>query len=109
MPLVTLEFRGIAYEFPSDDAEALRLALQRSGGNAADAVVANIESASGDDGTVVSLDESAARVVLSAMNADSSKAPRGGWSAATHRLANALREAFESYNAGPRAFHRQGS
>jgi hypothetical protein len=88
--VVTVEFRGIGFVMPPAEA-----ALWSE-----DLGLAKLES----EGRFTISDSQAEAAWRRAL----ARERRAGWSAGSHRLANALREAFDpEFDAGPRAFHRR--
>lgn len=87
-----MKFRGVVFQLPDDEARTLSDALGLS--NAADARHITITDAQGQAVWPQIVGQSRPQ----------------GWSAGSHRLANALRDAFDpEFDAGSRAFHRRST
>lgn len=88
--MVAVQFRGIAFEHRAEEAAS---------------VAAVLGLAPVEDGGSLVISDPVAQAGWRRLLAQESSA---GWSADAHRLANALRDAFDpSFHAGARAFHRQ--
>ena len=85
-----MEFRGVAFEMPEDEARVVSDAL-------------GLPAVSGAGR--IKINEAQGQVVWPHMFGQSRAQ---GWSAGSHRLANALRDALDpEFDAGSRAFHRR--
>jgi hypothetical protein len=88
---VTAEFRGVAFELRQEEAASVADALGVS--PVADGSRLAISDAAGEAG----------------WRGPWVRETPAGWSAGAHRLANALRDAFDpEFDAGSNAFHRRG-
>jgi hypothetical protein len=88
--VITVEFRGVAFELPEDEAMTVSDAL-------------GLPAVS--DARRMTISEAQGQAVWRRIFGQSR--PQG-WSAGSHRLANALRDSFDhEFDAGSRAFHRR--